>query len=150
MEGRSVRPEGHLSPSPSPGPAGTRTASEISLAESFRAAGTSPRGLSSAEAAERLRSNGPNQLRLDAGTHPLAILGNQFRSPLILILLAAAALSFGVGETRDALIITLIVLGSSGLGFYQEFMASNAMEALRQRLARMPKWRIRWKPSGRT
>lgn len=132
MEGRSLRPA-RRPPSPPP-PAGSATG-DASLAESFRAAGTSHDGLSSSEAAQRLRSFGPNLLRPDAGTHPLAILGNQFRSPLILILLAAAALSFGLGETRDALIIALIVLGSSGLGFYQEFRASNAMEALRERLA---------------
>ncbi len=129
MEGRSVRRSRRPSPAP------PLAAAEVSLAESFRAASSSPSGLSSPEAAQRLRSDGANLLRAETGTHPLAILANQFRSPLILILLAAAALTFGLGETQEALIIAFIVLGSSGLGFYQEFRASGAMEALRARLA---------------
>ena len=130
-EGSSNRSgQRHASPLPLPSPKAA-----TSLAETLLAAGSSPAGLGSPEAAERLRTDGPNLLRAETGAHPLAILGNQFRSPLVLILLAAAALTFGLGETQEALIIAFIVLGSSGLGFYQEFRASSAMEALRARLA---------------
>ena len=106
-----------------------------SLAETFKDLNATAAGLSSADAAQRLRVQGPNLLKGKAGNHPLVILANQFRSPLVLILLAAAALSFGLGEADEAVIITLIVLGSSGLGFYQEFRASNTVAALQQRLA---------------
>ena len=54
---------------------------------------------------------------------------------MVLILLGAAALSFGLGEADEATIIALIVVASSGLSFYQEFRASNTVAALQQRLA---------------
>jgi len=105
------------------------------LTDALQSLGASIDGLSSLEAAQRLRRFGPNLLKSNGGTHPLAILANQFRSPLVLILLAAAALTFALGEAQNATIIAAIVLGSSGLGFYQEYRASSAVEALRARLA---------------
>ena len=96
---------------------------------------TPPAGLSSTEAAGRLRRVGPNALTPPAGTLPLAVLANQFRSPLVLILLAAAGLSFALGEIDEALIVACIVLASSGLGFYQEYRAASTVDALGRRLA---------------
>ena len=97
--------------------------------------GTSQEGLSVADAAQRLEHFGPNRLREDDGTHPLAVLFRQFRSPMVLILLVAAALSFFLGETDEAVIVAVIVLASTGLGFYQEFRAGNAVAELRKRIA---------------
>ncbi len=107
----------------------------LTLSRTLETLGATVAGLSSAEAALKLRSAGANVLKARTGSHPLAILFSQFRSPLVLILLAAAALSYGLGEADEAIIITLIVLGSSGLSFYQEFRASNTVAALQQRLA---------------
>jgi Mg2+-importing ATPase len=112
----------------SPGPTGL-------LADCLRMVEATPAGLSSTEAARRLRVSGPNTLRPPAGNLPLSVLANQFRSPLVLILLVAAALSYLLGEADEALIISAIVLASSGLGFYQEYRASRTVEALGRRLA---------------
>lgn len=60
----------------------------------------------------------------------LSLLGRQFRSPIILILLAAAGLSIVLGEIVDASIVIAIVLVSGILGFYQERGAVRAIEAL--------------------
>jgi len=106
-----------------------------SLADSLRELHASASGLTSTEATDRLRTQGANVLEANSGSHPLAILLNQFRSPMVLILLGAAALSFGLGEADEATIIALIVVASSGLSFYQEFRASNTVAALQQRLA---------------
>ena len=54
----------------------------------------------------------------------------QLRSPLLWLLLAAAAVSAVVGEGLDAVIIGLIVAGSVGLGFVNEFRAERAAEAM--------------------
>lgn len=105
------------------------------LADAYRETDASPQGLDAAEAVRRLTSVGPNTLRQDGEAHPLAILFGQFRSPLILILVAAALLTFAQGETSEAVIILVIVVASSALGFFQEYRASSAMQALRRRLA---------------
>lgn len=60
----------------------------------------------------------------------IVLLLRQFRSPIILILLAAAGLSFVLGEIVDASIVISIVLVSGILGFYQERGAVRAIEAL--------------------
>ncbi|MEQ1902442.1 MAG: magnesium-translocating P-type ATPase [Devosia sp.] len=106
-----------------------------SLPDLYTRLESSAAGLTSAEAATRLREYGPNRLRAEEGTHPLAILFRQFRSPMTLILLVAVALSYGLGETEQALIVGFIVVASAGLGFYQEYRASNAVAALRKRIA---------------
>lgn len=106
----------------------------VSLAALFAELGSSAEGLPVEEARRRLERFGHNLLKGDDGSHPVAILANQFRSPLVVILLAAAALTFALGETTESLIIAAIVVGSSALGFYQEYRASSAVAALRRRL----------------
>jgi Mg2+-importing ATPase len=58
----------------------------------------------------------------------------QFKSPLVLILIFAAIVSGVVGEWVDASIVLAIVLGSSILGFVQEYTAGNAVEKLRSQV----------------
>ena len=59
-----------------------------------------------------------------------ALLLNQFRSPLVLLLLAAMAISLSIGERMDVLMVLAVVLMSTMLGFWQEYRASNAVAAL--------------------
>ena len=87
-------------------------------------------GLTTAEAKRRARVYGPNRLRRAKRSTALTLLIAQFKSPLILILLVAAGLSFFFNESVDALIIIAIVLLSSLLGFWQEKRAADAVEAL--------------------
>ena len=54
----------------------------------------------------------------------------QFRSPILILLVAAAVLSRALGETTDALIISAIVVASGVLGFVQERGAVHAVNAL--------------------
>ncbi len=92
-------------------------------------------GLSEAEAAARLKKYGPNVVREQAHTATIRLLMRQFESPLVLILVFGALLSISVSEWTDAGIILVIVLGSAILGFAQEYRASQAVAALRNRLA---------------
>jgi len=92
-------------------------------------------GLAHAEAAARLARTGPNDIAPGAGVEPLRLLLRQFESPLVLILVFAAVVSLGLRQWIDAAIILAIVLGSSLLGFLQEYRASNAIAALTRRLA---------------
>ena len=65
----------------------------------------------------------------------LRLLLRQFESPLVLILIFAAVVSLALRQWVDAVIILSIVLGSTLLGFYQEYRASAAVEELKRRLA---------------
>jgi Mg2+-importing ATPase len=58
------------------------------------------------------------------------VLARQLNSPLLWLLLAAAAVSAFVGEGVDAAIIALIVVASVGLGFGNEYRAERAVEAM--------------------
>lgn len=95
-----------------------------------------PDGLSDAEAQRRLAEAGPNRIGSGKSHSGLKLFFAQFRSPLVLILIFAALVSASVGESHEAIIIMLIVLVSCLLGFSQEYGASRAMEALRERLSR--------------
>ncbi len=94
-----------------------------------------PGGLTQAEAAARLEQYGPNAVRDRRELSALRLLVRQFESPLVLILVFGAAIALLLHELLDASIVLLIVLGSCALGFLQEFNASRAVQALRERLA---------------
>ena len=64
----------------------------------------------------------------------LGLFLNQFKSPLVLILIFAAAVSAFVREWLDAAIVLAVVLGSAMLGFVQEYRAGNAVEKLRSQV----------------
>lgn len=96
---------------------------------------TSPEGLSHAEAARRLTEHGPNRLSDSEGLGPLKLLLSQFTNPLVVILLFAALLSAYLHEWLDAAIVIVIVIGSGGLGFIQEYRASVAVARLRHQIA---------------
>lgn len=96
---------------------------------------SSARGLSSQSARERLRQIGPNTVSEPPQLTALRLFLRQLKSPLVLILVFGAGLSFLLREWVDAAIILSIVLGSALLGFYQEFRASKAVAELKRRLA---------------
>jgi len=96
--------------------------------------GDAPAGLGSAEAAERLRADGPNALGGDGRRSRARILASQFASPLVLILVAASCVSIAVGDAVEAGIILAIVAMSAGLGFVQEARAEASVAALQARL----------------
>lgn len=91
---------------------------------------TTPQGLTEEEAGKRLAQYGPNLLESRKKTDVLTLLLGQFKSPIILILLFAAGLSFFLGDPTDAAIILAIVMASGLLGFWQEHGASDAVEKL--------------------
>jgi Mg2+-importing ATPase len=94
----------------------------------------SPQGLQPAEAAQRLKQYGLNTIQAQQQATALRLLLGQFKSPLVLILLFAAIVSGVVGEWVDASIVLAIVLGSTILGFVQEYTASSAVEKLRSQV----------------
>ncbi len=97
--------------------------------EVLGALGSRRTGLSPKEVAARSEVFGPNAVRSHHAS-AWSVLARQLRSPLLWLLLAAAAVSAVVGEGLDAMIIGLIVAASVGLGFVNEFRAERAAEAM--------------------
>ncbi len=95
--------------------------------------GSSENGLSAAESTTRLGKVGPNAVR-SHGASALDVLLRQVKSPLLILLVAAAATSLVVGQRTDSLIIFAIMALSVGLGFFNEYRAARAVEALHSRI----------------
>jgi Mg2+-importing ATPase len=91
---------------------------------------TTPEGLKEAEARQRLQRYGPNLLKPARRSDALTLFFGQFKSPIILILIFAAGLSFVLQDSVDALIILGIVLVSGLLGYWQERGAADAIKKL--------------------
>ena len=94
-------------------------------------------GLTEKEAAERLLQNGANELKAAKGKSLLRRFAEQVADPMIVILLAAAAISgvLAVLENdsfADVIIILAVVLINAVLGVYQESKAEKAIAALKK------------------
>ena len=96
---------------------------------------TSPAGLDPAEAARRLVAYGPNRLVAVAPRPGYLRFLDQFRSFLVMILIAAAVLAAAVGDLKDPIVIGIVVLANAFLGYFQERKAEKSLDALRGMLA---------------
>ncbi|HYO03547.1 MAG TPA: HAD-IC family P-type ATPase [Mycobacterium sp.] len=103
-------------------------------------------GLSEEEVGSRLALYGPNQLAEAARRPALLRFADQFRSVLILVLIAAAVLAGVVGDVKDTIVITVVLLINATIGFVMENRAERSLDALRDMLS--PTARVR--RSGRT
>ncbi|HEX8107175.1 MAG TPA: HAD-IC family P-type ATPase, partial [Kofleriaceae bacterium] len=90
------------------------------------------RGLDVSALGELRMRYGPNELPA-ARQRPLwMVFLNQFRSPLIYLLFGAAAVALLLRETKDAIVIFIVVLLNALIGAYQEGRAEQALAALRR------------------
>ena len=99
-----------------------------------RELGSGPAGLDPDEAARRLTTYGPNTLAPERALSSLRLLYEQVKSPLILILAFAAVVSIIAGEYTDSAVVLAILLTSTGIGFWRERGARDAITRLRARL----------------
>jgi Ca2+-transporting ATPase len=90
------------------------------------------KGLSEAEASERLAEHGPNELDHVRGRGPMAVLWSQLKNVMTAVLAAATAVSLVVGDMVDAVAILAILALNVILGFVQEYRAEKAHEELRK------------------
>ena len=91
-------------------------------------------GLACQEAQSRLASVGPNRLAGPPPRSPWRLFFSQFKSVLILVLFAAAALAALIGNLKDAGVILAVVVINALVGFYQEYRAEKSLTALRKML----------------
>lgn len=102
----------------------------VPVDELLSSVGSSTQGLTPEEAANRRTEHPPESLHPTVETGTIRLLIRQFQSPIILILIAAAGLSAGLGQVTDAIIILVIIVASGLLGFWQERGAAGAVRAL--------------------
>lgn len=105
----------------------------FSVEETFTLLNTDENGISDSEAESRLKKYGLNELVEEKKTTPLEIFINQFKSILIVILVIAAGISgLILHEYTDMAVILIIVVLNSIIGFFQEYRAEKAVEALKK------------------
>jgi Ca2+-transporting ATPase len=92
---------------------------------------TNIHGLTTAEVLESRRQHGENLLPAAKKTSAWGIFFNQFKNPLVYIILTAAGISLAVGEYSDFTIIMVVVLIDAILGFVQEYQAQRTYTALK-------------------
>ena len=92
-------------------------------------------GLTDAEVRSRQAKYGKNTLGAPAKSHPVRIFLSQFSDFTVLILIAAAAVSWLLGEYADAATIAVIVILNAILGFVQEYRTEQTLLALRSMTA---------------
>lgn len=89
-------------------------------------------GLAQAEADSRLKQYGRNELVEKGGRTPLKILWEQLTATMVLILIAAAVVAGLLGDMKNTIAISAIVILYAILGFVQEYRAEQAIAALKK------------------
>ncbi|WP_276374467.1 calcium-translocating P-type ATPase, PMCA-type [Chryseolinea sp. H1M3-3] len=101
-----------------------------SIAETAEALKTSPAGLSTMEAKQRMEKHGKNLLEAKKKKTIISMLLSQLTDFMILVLVAAAVVSGFIGDLTDTIVILAIVIINAVIGLVQEWRAEKAMEAL--------------------
>lgn len=91
---------------------------------------TDENGLSSQEAGERADKYGQNILEERKSSSNIEMFINQFKSPIIIILIFAAVLSIFLKDYSDGIIILIIIMISAVLSYSHESKANNAVKKL--------------------
>jgi H+-transporting ATPase len=124
----------HLLTVSSPGPGDDTIALSVPQAGAPKLTTTDAAGLSTAEAALRLKQNGANAVA-DITPHPLWRAVRKLWAPVPWMLEAAIVLQLGLGDYVGAGIVLLLLLFNAGLGLFQEGQAQATVDALKSRLA---------------
>ncbi|MBM5805959.1 MAG: cation-transporting P-type ATPase [Candidatus Verstraetearchaeota archaeon] len=103
----------------------------LTVEETVEVLKTSCEGLKMEEAARRLESYGRNLLE-EEETPKYRIFLRQFKNILIYVLIVAAGITVFVGEWKEFLVITALVLANSVIGFWQELKAESSIKALKK------------------
>jgi len=105
---------------------------QLDIKEVFSKLKTTEKGLSDSQVKNRQQKYGYNELTAKKKTSAFKIFIRQFKSVLVLILIAAIIVSAAVGEFVDAILILAIVVFNAVLGLIQEYKAERSIEALKK------------------
>ncbi|MEM2963011.1 MAG: HAD-IC family P-type ATPase [Candidatus Anstonellales archaeon] len=102
------------------------------LEKVYRLLSSSPEGISSQEAVNRLSKFGQNILKTQPPESPLSLFISQFKNPIISLLLIVGAIAIGIQHYEDSIGIFVAVLLAALSGFIQEYKAERSLEALKK------------------
>ncbi|HSG82863.1 MAG TPA: HAD-IC family P-type ATPase [Gemmatimonadota bacterium] len=94
--------------------------------------GSSSAGLTESEAQERLGRYGPNALEIGKPISAWKIFADQLKSLVVLLLFAASAVAVAIGDVAEAVAIGAVLIINTAIGFWTEWRARLAMDALRR------------------
>lgn len=94
-------------------------------------------GLSASAASDRLAQFGPNALAHTPERSGWSMLIAQFRSLVVVLLVAATAIALVVGDFMEAVAIVVVIVLNAGIGFATEWKARRALSALQKQSARV-------------
>jgi len=106
----------------------------LEIKEVFSELKTSEKGLKDEEAHSRINKYGHNEIREIKSRGKILLFLSQFNSLLVYVLIAAGVVSFLIGHKLDAMIIGIIVIINSVIGFIQEYKAEEIIEKLKKSL----------------
>ncbi len=109
------------------------------IEEVFNNLNSNPDGISQTEAEKRLEKYGENELKGGREVHPIFIFLKQFRSGLIYVLIIAAIISAIFSKWIDVYVILIVILLNAIFGFFQEYKAEKAIQALKKMIVPVAK-----------
>ena len=109
-----------------------QNAYQMDFADLVKELQTSENWLSSNDAKSRYDMYWPNAIQSKNKNSAFRIFLSQFTSPLVIILIIAAIISFLIWEKVDAIIILAVVILNALLGFFQEYKADKAIQSLKE------------------
>jgi Ca2+-transporting ATPase len=95
--------------------------------------GTDPKkGIPDSRVQELRNKYGENRIAEKKGKSSLMLLLEQFNNPVIIILLAATIITIAIGDYKDSIVIGVVIILNTVIGYVQEKRAENALESLRE------------------
>src|SRR6056297_2959247 len=119
-----------------------------SVDDVFETLGVDDSGLSDDEARRRQEEHGPNRLREQTTVSAWRILLDQFTSPLVYVLVGALVVTIAIRSYSDAIVVAIVLIVNSTVGFFQEYRAETAVQSLMEMVS--PKARVRRGGQDRT
>ena len=107
---------------------------KLDMKSTYSALGSSPKGLSSKEAAKRIDLYGYNEITEKKPNYALIFL-KKFAGPVQLILIIVIILSYLLNDIKDVYIITALLVFNAIIGFVEEYRADESVDALKERLS---------------
>jgi Ca2+-transporting ATPase len=107
----------------------------LTIEETIEALEANPEGLHVPEAEARLEKFGFNEIKEERKVSIWELLISQVKNPLVYVLVAAAIISLAAGEAIDAIVIAVVIIINTLIGFFQEYQAEEALAALKAQAA---------------
>lgn len=104
---------------------------QMTAREALKALKTSEKGLSREEADRRRKEFGANEIITGVTVPKWLLFLSQFRDLLVMVLIVAGVISYGIGSYRDGTVMFVIVLINAVIGFVQEYKAGKILERLK-------------------